>query len=301
MFLITSKSIIQLFLLILAGILLYKLRIVKDEGLPTINGILLHAALPALLFRSFQMDILFENRSLLTEALGLSLFYQLFTLLLCFIFIRKGDDKGIERCSAAFTNNAFVAVPLLSSIFGDVGAFYASATNVISSFLIWSLIPMMLTGRTSAKEFIKQVFNDKVIVCIFALILLLLNIRVPDMIMTPIGYLANLTTPLAMISIGMVIAASDIKGLINGRVMWISFLRLIVTTFIVCFALKLFVKDNVQFVSFCVLTATPTGTLTTILAENAGINSEKASGIFLVTTIFCAVTIPLTVLIMTAV
>ncbi len=299
MFLITAKSIFQLFLLIVSGMLAYKTGIVKKDGLKAINGVLLHLALPATLLKSFQMEILFENRMLLGTALGLTVIYQVLPILLSFVLIRKNPDAGVERASVAFTNNAFIAIPLLTAIFGEIGTFYSSASNVISSILVWTVIPMMLTGEFSVKTFIKKVCNDKIAVCVFAFILLMLNVRLPELILTPVDYLSAMTSPLAMISIGIVIASSDIRKIFTKRIIWISFLRLVVTTLIICAVLRLIVKDETTFLCFCVLSAAPSGSLITILAEEAGMNTDKASGIFMMTTIACSVTIPLLVLLLT--
>ena len=296
MVLVTIESIIQLSLLIIAGIAAYKLKLVKDEGIESINNILMHLALPALLLYAFQSDILFGNKAILLPALGISALVQLMSILLSYVFIRKNPNANIERASIAFTNNSFIGIPLLTSMLGETGSFYASIFNAISSLVFFSVLPAMIVGSFSPKECIRKTLNDKVYTCIVGTILLAADIRIPDIIMTPVGWLADLTSPLAMFLIGSIIARSDLGHMFNLRVIWITVLRLIATPVITCIPLILLIGHDVPaLISFCALAAMPTGAMVTIYTEEANGNTALSSGVFLMTTVASAVTIPLIV------
>ena len=58
----TARSILQVCLLILSGVLAYRIGLIRKEGEKYLNNILMHLALPAMILRSFQMDILFEKK-----------------------------------------------------------------------------------------------------------------------------------------------------------------------------------------------------------------------------------------------
>ena len=296
MVLITIESIIQLCLLIIVGIIFFKIGLIKQESTDSISAILVHMSLPALLLRSFQSDILFENKGMLLPALFISGLMQGAIIVIGYIFVRNHKDANVERASIAFTNNSFIGIPLLGSIFGEIGVFYGNAFNTISSFTFFSVLPAMLSGSVSVKECIRKTFNDKVIVCIGAIILLIADIRLPEFIMTPVGWMADLTSPLAMILVGCIIATSDFSHMFNLRVVWVSVVRLIISPIIICIPLMLLLKgDNTALLSFGILSAMPTGTLVTIFAEQEGANIELSSGIYLLTTVACAATIPLIV------
>ena len=172
MVLITLRSILDLCLLMLTGFAAFRFKIIKKEGLNTMNGVLLNIALPATMLKSFQMDLLFEKKELLVSALGLSLLCQLLSIALPFILIRKGPDRNVERSAVAFSNNAFIAIPLLTSIYGDIGTFYASALNVISILFVFSVQPLMISGKFSAKDVARKTLNNKVIITLAAVALL---------------------------------------------------------------------------------------------------------------------------------
>lgn len=301
MVLTTAESILQLIALILAGALAYRLKLIKRESLDSLNAILMHMGLPAVLLRSFQSDLLFNGKEMLIPTLGISVLLQLMSLLLAFVFVRKNPNANIERASIAFTNNAFIGIPLLSSIFGDIGAFYASTFNAISSLVFFSVLPAMISGSFSAKDCIRKTINDKVIICIISIILLFADIRIPECIMTPVGWLADMTTPLATIIIGCIVAYSDFSHMFSLRVIWITFLRMFIVPALICVALALMLDGREALLSFAVLASTPTGSLVTIYTEEAGGNTSLSSGIFLLTTILSAVSIPMIVYAVTAI
>ncbi len=297
MVLITVKSIFQLGMLIIAGMAASKLKLVTNESTDSINAILMHLALPALLLRSFQSDILFNNKALLLPTLGISALVQFMSIALGFVFVRRSPNANIERASIGFTNNSFVGIPLLTSMFAETGSFYGCTFNAISSLVFFSVLPAMITGSFSLKDCIRKTLNDKVFVCIFATILLAADIRIPEFIMTPVGWLADITTPLAMVLIGCIIANSDFSHLFNMRAAWITVLRLIVTPLITgCILIFLIGHDTAMLLSFCTLAATPTGALVTIYTEQSRGNTALSSGIFLMTTVASAVTIPIIIL-----
>ena len=299
MFFVTAKSILQLIILIMTGVLVFRIKWFKAESIQTLNSLVLHLALPATILKAFQSDILFSNKGLIVEELWLTIFYLGFTIILSYVFIRKGKDCRVERASVAFTNNAFIAIPLLTAMFGEIGAFYASGTTLVFSFMVWSVLYGMLSGQFALKEVLRRCNNESIYTALLACLLLLTGIRVPEFIMTPVSYLSSLMTPLAMLSIGGVIAGSDIRGIFSRRVLWVSFVRLVITTLIVSLALRLLIPDDqTKLLCFCVLCAAPSGSLVTILSKETGNSTDKASAIFLMTTILSAFTIPLLVLLM---
>ena len=297
MVLITAERIVQLCLLIIAGITVYRCGLVKHEHMPSVNAILMNLALPAVTLTSFQSELIFNGKGELLPILGISVLIQCMSLLLGFIFIRNHPYANIERASMAFTNNAFIAIPLLTAVFGEIGTFYASTFNAISSLPFYTVLPIMITGQGNLKDNLKQLLNVNVFMCILAVVLLLADIHVPEFILTPLGWLSNMTTPLAMVVIGCVIANSDFSHMINPRTVFLTLLRLIVIPAIICVVLYFLLHDNqTMLLCFCVLAATPTGSLVTIYTEQADSNTALSSGIFMLTTFLSAVTIPIIVL-----
>ena len=295
----TARSILQVCLLILSGVFAYRIGLIRKEGEKYLNNILMHLALPAMILRSFQMDILFEKKELLLSAFILSVVSSGTSILLSFVLVPGGPDCRTRRAAVGFMNNGFIGIPLLTAVYGDMGAFYASVMNSVGCFFVFGILPLLLSGSFSFREFVKKTLNDKVIISIAAVILLLCNIRLPSILMAPVGNLADMTTPLALIVVGMILAESDMRNIFSRKVAWLSCLRLLIIPLITGLCFRLFSSDPVMLSSFYILTATPTASLVAIFTEEAGLPVKEVSGVFLLSTVASAFTIPLVVLLLT--
>ncbi len=295
----TARSILQICLLILSGVFASRIGLLRKEGEKYLNNILMHLALPAMILRSFQMDILFEKKEMLLAAFILSVATSGTSILLSFVLVPGGPDCRSRRAAVGFMNNGFIGIPLLTAVYGDIGAFYASVMNSVGCLFVFGILPLVLNGSFSFREFVKKSLNDKVIISIAAVILLLCNIRLPSILMAPVGNLADMTTPLALIVVGALLAGSDIRSIFSRRVAWFSCLRLIVIPLISGLGFRLFSADPVALSSFYILAATPTASLVPIFTEEAGLPIREVSGIFLLSTVASAFTIPLVVLLLT--
>ena len=109
-----------------------------------------------------------------------------------------------------------------------------------------------------------------------------------------------MTTPLALIVVGMILAESDMRNIFSRKVAWLSCLRLIVIPLITGLCFRLFSADPVALSSFYILAATPTASLVPIFTEEAGLPIREVSGVFLLSTVASAFTIPLVVLLLTS-
>ncbi|MBQ8933254.1 MAG: AEC family transporter [Lachnospiraceae bacterium] len=294
----TARSILQLSLLILIGIFAFRIKLIRKEGILSVNNILLHLALPATLLHSFQMEILFENKELLLSAFILSIMFMALNFVLAYIIVPRGPGCQAARASVAFTNNGFIGIPLLTAIYGDIGTFYASVSNVVGCIYVFGMLPLVLSGSFSLRDLVTKSLNDKMIVCLIAMLLLFADIRLPEFFMAPVGNLASMTTPLALISVGTILAESHFRDMFSRRVIWFSCLRNLLLPVIAGLCFRFVSSDPVMLTSYYVLAATPTASLAVVYTEQAGLPTEEISGVFLLTTIASAFTIPLVVLIM---
>ena len=53
MFFVTAKSILQLIILIMTGVLVFRIKWFKAESIQTLNSLVLHLALPATILKAF--------------------------------------------------------------------------------------------------------------------------------------------------------------------------------------------------------------------------------------------------------
>lgn len=298
MFFTTFRSITELFILVLIGFVMFKKGLIGRDGIRSMNSILIHLSISALMLKSFQSEMLWNNASALIYGIGYSFLFQLTLIALSFVLIRKGEDASVDRSCIAFNNVGFIAMPVIGAVFGDMGVFYASCSVFVFNIVFWiiGLGPIMMTGERSAEMVRKNLFSDRTLVTVIAALLLILKIRLPEIIMSPVNYLSGLNAPIAMINTGCIIASCDIRAVVSKRVIWVSFLRLVVSSALCCLLLKIVIIDDLAFRSFALMASCSTGSFIPILAEQYDKNTARASGCFLVTTLGCIITMPMIML-----
>lgn len=126
---LTLHQVILMMLLIAVGIACARLKWFSDEVAQALSRFLLWFVTPALLIDAFSRDYnAAEAHNLLLSGL-LGIVFHLLAAGIAKLAIRCGD-KGkcaVARMSAMYSNCGFMAFPLISAVFGEIGVFYGSA------------------------------------------------------------------------------------------------------------------------------------------------------------------------------
>ena len=113
MALLLFRQIASLFLIVLGGFFLTKLRILKAEDSKTLSYLCIYLATPCVIVRAFQIELTPQVLSgfllCVTAALGV----HLLMLLLGPVWKRAGLS-GVERASVGYANSGNLIVPLVT-------------------------------------------------------------------------------------------------------------------------------------------------------------------------------------------
>ena len=214
------------------------------------------------------------------------------------LVIRDRDPmrKSFFRFSAIFSNCGFMGYPVMTSLIGTIGVFYGSAYNVIFTFLSWTYGIYAITGDKTQLKLRPLLLNPGVISIVLALALYLLEITLPDIIMTPATYLSALNTPLPMLVVGYQLSHANFKAALQGISSWVTLvLRLVVLPLVslgICLALR--VPHDLTLVLLIAASAPPAALLS-MFAARFGKDTELASSLVSVQTAISAVTMPVMV------
>ena len=99
------------------------LKILQKNARETASNISkeIHLSVSALMLKSFQSDMLWNNALALVYGIGYSFLFQLTLIGLSFILIRKNaEDASVDRSCIAFNNVGFIAMPVIGAVFGDI-------------------------------------------------------------------------------------------------------------------------------------------------------------------------------------
>lgn len=184
----------------------------------------------------------------------------------------------------------------MTSLIGTIGVFYGSAYNVIFTFLSWTYGIYAITGDKTQLKLRPLLLNPGVISIVLALALYLLEITLPDIIMTPATYLSALNTPLPMVVVGSQLSHADFRAALKGASSWITMLLRLVAFPLLSLGICLALGLNSDLTMVLVIAASaPAAALLSMFASKFELDTELASSMVSVQTAFSALTMPLVV------
>ena len=219
-----SQQVLTLFLLLALGFILGKAKIITKEGSHGLTNLVMYIVTPAMNIYAFQQPYVAEDmRNFLIVGVGavLSIVALAGIGRLCI------HDKDESRCRALrfalqFTNCGYMGYPLLNAIIGPRAVFFGSAYVAVFNILSWSWGVYAITGERKMLNWRKMILNPGVIGVAIALTLYLLRIQLPDMICTPLKYMAEMNTPLPMVIVGYQLSHANFKRALSGGWTWVT-------------------------------------------------------------------------------
>lgn len=290
-----ATQIFIMFLLMFVGSMLYHKKIIDNEGSRQISSLLLNVVTPAVLISSFQREFNLSD----FKDLGLAFFFAALTYLFPIVLMRLlyGKSKlsyarDAQMC-VIFSNNGFMAIPLLQALLGAKGVFLGSASIVVGTVIVWTYGVRLLSGE--AKVNVRKIFlNPGTLALAGGLLLFVSPVKLPQPIFQAVSYLGGLNTPLAMIVLGIFLAQSHVFACLKEKtIYWISFLKLIAVPLCMLLLFTVFGVRRDVAMALLIATAAPTGVVTTMFAQTHQTDHLFSTRIVAVTTLLSAITLPL--------
>ncbi|MDO4518815.1 MAG: AEC family transporter [Eubacteriales bacterium] len=300
MFLLLFNQLTKMLIILIVAIICYKIGLINQEGNKNISNLLLMVVNPCLIVNVYQM----EYDPVLVKGLLISFAFAILSHILCILIssicIRKTDnpDFSIERFCSIYSNCGFMGIPLINSVLGAEGVFYLSAYMAVFNIFTWTHGLVLINGKFSSKKLYEGLRSPVMIGTIIGMILYFAKIAIPGTLLSPIQYISDMNTPLAMMVAGFSVAQADFKSVFaNFKVYKIAVFKLLINP--IAFLLLLWIAKVPATVAYTILIATacPTATNATLMAIRFGKNYKYASQAFAFTTVVCILTIPLIALI----
>ena len=293
MILILVKQILQMFLLAGIGFLLFRGGKISLEGSKTIGNILIFASLPAVIVNSFLIDRTAEHVSgLLWSAATAAVVVMISILISHFVF--KKD--GVAAFATSFSNPGFFGIPLITASLGQGAVFYAAPFIAFLNIGQWTYGVSRLNGQPVLQGFQpkKLIRAPFVIAILTGIFLFATQIPLPAIVRSCITTVAGLNTPLAMFTVGVYLAQTDLgKMLGRKRLYLISALRLLVIPAISLLVLKLLPDSMEQMKTvLLIVAACPVGSNVAVYAQLHNKDYPYAVETVVISTLLSIVTIP---------
>ena len=212
-FLMVSQQVGVLFILIAVGFLCGKVKFINDNSAKKMTDIVLYIVTPCVMINAFQRD--FDIKMLYNLGITALCAFAIMigSIILCSIIFR---DKIIARnkvlkFGTVFSNCGFMSLPLQSAILGQDGVFYGSVFVAVFNLLVWTYGLYFMSGSKKELSVKKLCLNHGILGVTAGVLLFLFSIKLPEIVASPVQYLANLNTPIPMLIIGFYLSQSNLK------------------------------------------------------------------------------------------
>lgn len=299
-------KITEMFVIFLCGVLVYRAGLIDAAAVRKMSDLLLLFITPMLIFQSYQVD--FDAgllRGLLWTLAASALTYLVCIVLSELIFHKKTDRAPVEKAAVVYSNCAFIGIPLISGILGSEGVFYMTAFSTMFNLLLWTHGVLIMNPQNTGKDtssprtsfdpsVLKNLLTPAIFAVLAGLVCFVLQLRLPSILSEPFDMIASMNTPLAMIIAGANLAQGHfLQSLKNRRLYLLCLIKLILFPLASLIVLSLLpLSFPVAFTVF-IAVACPTAATTIMFADRYHQDAPYASELFVMTTVFSAVTIPL--------
>ena len=292
-FLTVGQQVLILFALMAVGFVLGKAKLMDDRGSLAMTNLVMYAVSPAMMVVAFQRERNDADLHNFWLSLALSAAVHVVGILLA-LLLRGRDGSCRElRFGVVFSNCAFVGYPLMLSLLGSIGVFYGSAYVVVFTVLSWTAGIYMITHDAGNLQVKHILLNPGVLSVVVAMVLYLLAVRLPEIVMTPLNYLANMNTPLPTIVVGYQLSHANFSTAFSDRRSWLALaLRLAVVPLVTIGLCWVFRVDSAVALVTVIAASTPPAALLSMFAQKFGGDTKLASSVVSVFTALSVLTIP---------
>ena len=213
------------------------------------------------------------------------------------VFRKDTADYADKRMCVIFSNNGFMALPLLQALYGDDGVFIGSINIVATNIVIWTFGVWLLTRAGNRGKirlsWQKILLNPGTIGFFIGLAIFLTSTTLPAVLDEPITFLGNLNTPLAMIVLGVYLAQSNLLDIIRDRSVYLVCLFRLLVIPLITIALMWILRVDSDIANVLIISiATPCAVASSMFAQLYGTNYRYSSRLIAFSTLLSAVTMP---------
>ena len=316
-----------LFVLMIPGILLKKLKMVPDGFGKGLSNLVLYIAQPVLVFlayiKPYSAEILIN--SLYVFALSV-VAHALFAVVAMLLFRDAEDGKRrMLRFATIFSNAAFMGIPLIDAVLESSfpgATLYASIYNITFNLFLWTLGVRICTqnrdvdndgiddhkeAKAEGASVMKALLHPVTLAAALGLVFFVFSLTdyIPEAIWSPVyetaSHLKNLVAPLSMAVIGLRLPDISFRGAHKDKHSYIFLalrhiiLPLIVIGFIKLVGIVLPIPEVVATV-VVILASAPAATSATMFAEMYDCDATYVSRLVTISTLISIVTMPLLLL-----
>ena len=294
----TLNQMISFFIIMIIGYIIKKTGVVNDKFDNATSQLQSNVIMPALIFQTFynnfKLDMLKNNAFIFIVGF---ITISLSCLVAYFLAKPFGGKDSYQRSiySYSFTtaNFGYMGYAVIGAVFGEKALAVMMVFCIPYSMYVYSIGTAILNPN-NPKISLKSLGIPVFYLMILGAVLGLLNIPLPQVVISTANSLGSCMGPLAMLIAGFVIAKYDLKDLFTfKRVYLASLIRLVVLPGIIAVIMKLFKIDTNIILAAMGAAAMPLGLNTVVFPAAYGGDTRTGASMALISNLLGIITIPI--------
>ena len=299
MFITVLNQMLALAVLVIAGIWLYQKKFLDDHSTTKISAMITHLFNPMLMVSSAMDSIGKVDKKSWFTVLFIVFVIFIILILLSFpairFFEKEPGKKELFQLTLIFGNLGFMGIPVVSGVYGEAYAVYVLAFIIGFNFFFYTFVLTLLDRKFNLKA-LKGMLNPGTLACFLAIFLLLIEPSLPVFVTSPIKWLGNLCSPLAMLILGQSVARSDLKKIFTSPGLYLfTAYRMILLPLLAIPILKLLPLDEIVRGVCLIEISMPVANLVLTTGLEKKIDCDQVSAAIIMTTILSVFTLPVIV------
>ena len=297
-FITVGTQVLELFILISLGFLCGKIKMLNEKAVKAITDIVLYIVSPCVIVQNFirPFDSAMLGGLLTTAAAALSIHIITIVIAMLVFHDKKPEKERVYRFALIFSNCGYMSLPMQQALLGSDGVFFGAVYIVIFNVIMWTFGVWLSGGSGKEMSLLKIILNPCIIGMAVGLVLFLLSVPVPEIITKPIGFIANLNTPLPMMVIGYYLSQSKItEAFKDGKSFVCVLFRLIVIPVLAFGGMMVCGIRGSVLVSCVIAASAPAAAATTMFAAKYDNDTSLSVNLVTLSTISSVLTMPIIV------
>lgn len=307
-FSVPAEQVGIMFALIALGWVAYRVGWFGQSAVKGMTNLLLNLVAPAVILDSFQRPFVLEElRSIgIVFLVDVAAFGLMLTMAWA-IFNRRVVPDPNKRVALQFgtvySNAGFIGIPLTYALLGNDGVLYAVTFIAAFTIFIWThgLALFGSVDEPPLARLKRLILNPGILATIISLTLYVSSISLPEPVMSVVGYVGSMNTPLSMIVVGGSLATFSLRSILGEPLAWLGALaRNIVVPAVFIVLLGLLPIDPVARVAILVSVSAPVGASIVIFSLRFDRSPRFGTTLLCISTLLSIITIPVILVAATA-
>ena len=207
---------------------------------------------------------------------------------------KQNEKNAVYKFASIYGNVAFMALPLAQAVLGDEGVLYCVGGAVVFNLLTFTH-GVKLMGKEGTKLSLKKLLiNPGVSAVVIGLPIFISGIELPYIITRPVGMLADLNTPVAMLVFGTYLSKTDLKTMLfDKKIYGVALMKLIVLPLICMGVYYLFGLSGTLLTAVIITASVPSANNTFMFASVYGRDTATASKTVALVSFLSILTMPI--------